>query len=321
MTHRETYLGRINRVVDHIDAHLAEPLDLTALAAVAHFSPFHFHRLFAALTGETLAECVRRLRLERAAVLLLRSPPRAALTIALDVGFTSAEVFTRAFKSHFGVTPSSWRRGAWQAWAQRNRDQLSKIHQAHRKQHQAVMDALAHDRLLRVEGSARANSGAALMMQIEVKNLADVRVAYMRHVGPYGSPSITAMWQRFSAWCHEHGLARPGRLMYGVTQDAPDVTPPEKCRYDACIEVDADFRPSGEVGVQSLAGGRFACARFTGTSLDIHAAWHELFARWLPDSGYQPDHRPCLELYDDGASVEAVTGRFSCWLCVPLKPL
>ena len=145
MTHRHAYIARINRVVDHIDAHLAEPLDLHKLAAVAHFSPWHFHRIFQALTGETLAERVRRRRLEVAAGRLLASPPAPALNIALDVGFASPEVFTRAFRAHFGVTPSAWRRGAYREWTAQHRAQLSKIHQADRKARQAVADGFRDD--------------------------------------------------------------------------------------------------------------------------------------------------------------------------------
>ena len=65
-THHHAYIARINRVLDHIRAHLGDTLDLQTLADVAHFSPWHFHRVFQAMTGETLADCVRRLRLEAA---------------------------------------------------------------------------------------------------------------------------------------------------------------------------------------------------------------------------------------------------------------
>src|SRR5438105_9024753 len=145
MSEQQAYIARINRVIDHIDAHLAEPLDLQALAAVAHFSPWHFHRVFQAVTGETLADRVRRRRLEVAAAKLLASPPATALAIALDVGFGSAEVFTRAFKAHFGVTPSDWRHGGHREWMQRHRIALDKIHQAHRKADQAVAVAVRDD--------------------------------------------------------------------------------------------------------------------------------------------------------------------------------
>jgi len=317
MTHRQAYIARINRVVDHIDTHLAEPLDLTTLAQIAHFSPWHFHRLFQAMTGETLAERVRRRRLEVAASRLLGTPPQPALTVALDVGFGSAEVFTRAFKAHFGVTPSAWRRGAWRGWADAHRAQLSKIHQAQRKIYQAVMQALGHDPLLWPAGPTPGGT----TMDIQIKTLPETRVAYLRHVGPYGSPGISQLWPRFVAWCAQQGFLQPRRMMYGVSQDSADLTPADKCRYDACVEVDASFRPEGETGVQTIAGGRYACARFVGTGMDIHAAWMNVFSAWLPDSGWQVDDKPCIELYDEGAEVDPKSGRFTCLLCAPVKAM
>ena len=319
MAHRDTYIARINRVVDHIDAHLVDALDLSTLAALAHFSPWHFHRLFQALAGETLAERVRRRRLEVAASRLLAAPPVAALTIALDVGFGSAEVFTRAFKAHFGVTPSTWRRGAWQEWAARHREQLGRIHQAQRKTHRAVLESLRHDSLPRP--ADRVTGPGGLTLDVAIRTLADTRVAYMRHVGPYGSAGISRLWPRFTAWCTQRGLLQAQRSMIGIAQDSPDLTAAEKCRYDACIEVDTGFRPEGEVGVQTLIGARYACVRFTGTALDIHAAWQRVFAHWLPDSGWQADDRPAIELYDKGADTAAPDGSFTCLLCVPLRPL
>ncbi len=155
-------------------------------------------------------------------------------------------------------------------------------------------------------------------MHVEVKTLPDMRLAYMRHTGPYGGPGISQLWQRFGAWAGRRGLMRPGRAMVGISQDSPDLTAPDRCRYDACVEVDADFRPKGEVGVQTLPGGRYACGEFAGTALDIHAAWQRMFAEWLPGSGWQADERPALELYDRGG-MDAATGSMACLLCMPVR--
>jgi AraC family transcriptional regulator len=73
----------MHRVVEHIDRHLDEPLELETLAGVAHFSPFHFHRLFSAWMGETLGEYVRRRRLEIAAQRLISQPAVPVLQVAL----------------------------------------------------------------------------------------------------------------------------------------------------------------------------------------------------------------------------------------------
>src|SRR6185436_19932594 len=85
--HRGEYDRRVNRVIDHIREHLADELPLAALARLAAFSPFHFHRVFRAVTGETVAGFVHRLRIEKAAAALRDHPGRAVLEIALDHGF------------------------------------------------------------------------------------------------------------------------------------------------------------------------------------------------------------------------------------------
>lgn len=157
-------------------------------------------------------------------------------------------------------------------------------------------------------------------MKVELKTLPEVRVAYMRYVGPVGDSGIARTWQRFAAWCGQHGLMVPRRPMYGISHDNPDVTPPEKCRYDACVEVDAGFHAQGEIGVQTLHGGRYACAGFTGTSAEIHAAWMKL-CEWLPDSGYQADDAAPIEIYGEDFAMDEKTGAFKCTLCMPVRAL
>jgi len=315
---RSDYVARINRVFDYIDAHLADPLDLAKLAAVAYVSPWHFHRVFQALTGETLANRVRRRRVEVAATRLLSEPPAPALAIALDVGFGSAEVFTRAFRAHFGVTPTAWRRGAHRQWAGRHVAQLRKIRQANRKRNQAA--ATAFD--LGLGGwplghHPRTRRGKP--MDVEIKNLPEARVAYMRYVGPYGSSAITEMWQRFDGWCQAQGLMSPRRRMWGISQDNPKLTAPDKLRYDACVEVDDSFKPSGEIGVQTIRGGRYACAKFIGTAAEISEAWMRFMREWLPRTKLQCDDAPALELYDTDFTIDPKTYAFSCLLCMPVK--
>jgi len=316
---RSTYIGRINRVVDYISANLGGTLDLQALAEVAYFSPWHFHRVFQAVTGETLADCVRRLRLESAAQYLIYSP-HTALQIAMDTGFASAEVFSRAFRAHFGMTPTAWRRGGWREWAARHQIEMSKIHQDQRKANQDVVAALFKDRTLWPAGPVPTPE-RTLAMHIELKTLPPMRLAYMRNTGPYGQ-EVAQLWQRFVAWCGQHGYMNPRPKMYGISQDNPEITPADKCRYDACIEVDEAFKPQGEIGVQNFGGGRYACGRFTGKpGNEVHEAWKHMFAEWLPQSGYQPDNNPAVELYDEDFVMDPKTGTFSCWLCVPVRAL
>ena len=114
------YQRRLHAVNEYIDRHLDQELDLATLAGVAHFSAFHFHRLFRALTGEPLGDYIRRRRVELAAMRLRSQPDVPVLEIALAVGFGSAEAFARAFRARFACTPTDWRRS--------KHDQLARKH-------------------------------------------------------------------------------------------------------------------------------------------------------------------------------------------------
>jgi AraC family transcriptional regulator len=100
------YVARVNRAIDHIVQNLGEPLQLEDVARVACFSPFHFHRIFRALVGETLNAFVKRVRLERAVVLRSHRPDATLTEIALACGFSSSSDFSRSFRAHYGVPPS-----------------------------------------------------------------------------------------------------------------------------------------------------------------------------------------------------------------------
>jgi AraC family transcriptional regulator len=106
---RKEYFQRINRVVDYIDAHLDEEHTLENLSQVAHFSPFHFHRIFRVLTGETINNYVKRIRLQKAGSMLLSDNERAVTEVATLCGFNSTAVFCRAFKTHFGKSTGEFR--------------------------------------------------------------------------------------------------------------------------------------------------------------------------------------------------------------------
>jgi len=303
---RQEYDKRVNRVIDHIRERLAEPLTLAELARVAAFSPFHFHRVFRAITGETLFGFVQRLRVERAAAALLGGREVSVLEIALDHGFSSAATFARAFHAHFGMSATRWRAGGAGRWRAR-------LARKPRKQ-------------LRNAGKARGHSPAhagrkEAAMSIRVQPQPANHVAYMRYVGPFGPHGIPELWTTLERWMQAHGLAGDGRLTLGVAYDDPGITSPDKLRYDACVVVPLDFKPDRLVDVMGVPGGTYAVAEFVGTARDIVDAWQSVFASWLPGSGYQPDDRPCYELYRGDPMVDPKARMFRCDLCLPVRPL
>lgn len=282
----------MHRVVAHIDRHLDAQLDLEALAAVANFSAFHFHRLFRAWMGETLGEYMRRRRLEVAAQRLVAQPRVPVLQVAMAVGFGSSEAFARAFRSRFGHSPTEWR-----GTQVRKRDQLNrKLDQASPRE--------------------RANHGR---MRVKIVERKPASVAYLRHVGPYGKP-VSDFWRKKVApWMETNGLM--GKPRYGISHDDPGITAPQKLRYDAAVEVPDDFAGAGDYQKTVIPGGKYAVGHFKGNDREVGEAWTWLLRDWLSHSGMQLDSRPCFEYYPTDASYDPKTGAFECEIAIPVTPL
>ena len=282
----------MHRVLEHIERRLDEQLELDALARVANFSAFHFHRLFTAWMGETLGDYVRRRRLEVAAQRLVAQPRLPVLEVALSVGFGSTEAFARAFKGRFDATPTRWRD-----------TEVSKRDQVQSNLDQAVSLSAAKD-------------GG---MKVKIVDRQPTTVAYLRHVGPYGKPVSDFWMDKVAPWMETNGLF--GKPRYGISYDDPGITEARKLRYDAAVEVPKDFKGAGDHHMTVIPGGKYAAGRFKGTDKEVGEAWNWLLRDWLPGSGMQLDARPYFEHYAADASYDAKTGEFECEICIPVTSL
>jgi AraC family transcriptional regulator len=295
------YSTRMHRVLEYIDRHLDQELDLKALAGVAHFSSFHFHRVFFSWTGETLGGYLRRRRLEIAAARLAGQPKLSVFDVASSVGFGSTEAFARAFKVRFGCTASSWRATVAQ---QRNPGQ-------------ELRNPDQRARASSVDNDSTLNTGAA--MKVKVIDRKPVKVTYMRHVGPYGE-QLSEFWQRtVYPWMAANDQL--GQPRYGISLDDPLITAPDKCRYDAAVEVRGKIVIPGESQTTTIPGGQYAVTAFRGTIDQIGGVWEAMLRRWLPHSGMQLDARPFLEYYPKDATFDPSSGAFSCEIAIPVAPL
>ncbi len=290
------YLRRLHAVIDHIDRNIHRDLELTELAAVAHFSEFHFHRLFRALTGEALGDYVRRRRLEWAAIRLRSQPAAAVLDIALGVGFGSGEALARAFRARFHCSPTEWRK--------------RKPGQVRRKSDQEALPA---------RGKNGRHPRQESAMKVKLVDRDPVHVAYLRYQGVFGLP-VGKFWAETAApWMMTNNLF--GRERFGVSLDDPTVSKRDACRYDACVASPEGEVLSGNPGRKIIEGGKYAALEFEGTSAEIGAAWDRLLREWLPKSGLQLDSRPFFEYYPVDGRFDPKTGAFNCDICVPVTPL
>ncbi|MGK9236030.1 AraC family transcriptional regulator [Inquilinus limosus] len=253
----DRHLARIQRVIDHIAAHLDDPIDLERLADVACFSPYHFHRAYRYLLGETVAETVRRLRLHRAAGTLLDSETSVA-RIARRAGYGSAAAFSRAFAERYGQPPGAYR---------------------------GTRRSFPFD----------SPEGETIMPDVIYRTLAPIRVAAIRHTGPY--MEIGRAFDRLIVWARARQLLRPGARNLGIYHDDPAAVPPDALRSDACLEVPEGIAGEGDVAILTVAGGPHAVLRHTGPYAELERSYAWLYRTWLPTSGAEPAEAPIFEEY------------------------
>lgn len=253
----DDYQQRVGRAVQHIERHLDDELSLAELAEIGNFSPCHFHRVFRALTGEGVAEQVRRLRLERAAA-RLRNTSRSVLEIALEAGYQAHESFTRAFEAAFHTPPSHYR---------------------------AERSFLAPP----VVCSERPEVAARM------ERIGPLDVIRLRHVGPYGDVGQT--FGRLAAWVGAHGLFGPWTQGLGISYDDPEVTPPERLRYDAAFTAPGVIAGEGEIQGMELPARDYATTTHTGPYAGLTVAYAGLMRWWLRHGDGEIGDAPALEFY------------------------
>ena len=272
------YVLRINRAVDHVTRNLGEPLKLEDVARAACFSPYHFHRIFRALMGETLAAFVKRVRLERAVYLLSNRKDRTLTEIALACGFSSSSDFSRSFRRHYGVAPRQF-----------------DLERARRAGREALRAAVGPNggppRLDRLPAGENPDG-----FTVALRDLPARRVAYIRVHEPYQGDHVVRATERLVRWAEARGLA-DGQWL-GYQWEDPEIVPLEQCRYDVGLEVPDHAGADGEVSLTTFPACRVAEIALAGPiELEMRALdW--LYRSWLPASGYAPAHLPGFEAWN-----------------------
>jgi len=318
---RGQYISRVNHVIDYIEANLDEDLSLRKVAEVADFSPYYFHRIFHAMVGETLNQFVQRLRIEKAATQLIGNSKKSITEIALGCGFSGSAPFARAFKVTFGMSASEWRSGGYRKHRNickvdgNNSHILGKIEKAHQS-FLLYTDTTTRNLVWRTKVKNTS------LIHVEVKDMPDLHVAYVRHTGPYqGEEALfQRLFEKLMMWAGPRELLQPETQMLCAYHDDPDVTSADKLRTSVCITIPEGTPVDGEIGEMLIPGGRFAVARFELLPHEYQLAWDTLFGSWLPQSGYQPDDRLCYELYQPPPEQHP-EGKHVVDICIPVKPL
>jgi AraC family transcriptional regulator len=320
---KQEYIARINRVIDYIENNIERNIPLVELAQIANFSPYHFHRIFGAIVGETLNNFIQRIRVEKAAVQLITNHKKSITEIALDCGFSGSATFARVFKNTFHMNASEWRNGGYKdskiRKAQRKDNQLKskKGKESHISSEYIVETTFINQ--WRISMKSKSNIEA----KVEVKEMPELHVAYVRHTGPYKNDNqlFERLFTKLFTWAGARDLLKfPETKCLSVYHDNPEITEDDKLRVSVCITVPTDTPVDGEIGAMTVSGGKYAVARFEIDGNQYEEAWNAVYGAWLPESGYQPDDRPPYELCHNNPK-EHPEGKHIIDICVPVRPL
>lgn len=321
------YISRINRVLDYIETNIDKELTLDKLSDIANFSKYHFHRIFRTIVGETLNNFIQRIRLEKAAVQLIENQSKSITEIAFDCGFTSSSTFARCFKDHFKISASQWRENMNAENSKNckinsnNYKSYSKFGKDFENEQYYFCSVFNTDLQKNIWSIAMKNSN--LKTQVEVKELADMNVAYIRHIGPYqGNEKLFEnLFGKLFNWAGARNLIRfPETQTLTIYHDNPEITDDDKLRISVCITVPPDTKVDGEIGKMLVPGGKYAVARFEINADQYGEAWDMVYGGWFPTSGYVPDDRPCFELYHNNPN-EHPERKHIIDICAPVKPI
>ena len=265
-------LERIQRVVDFMEAHLFEDLPLAAIADQGACSPWHFHRMFQSLTGETPAGYVWKRRLSEICRRLIETRQRL-VDVALDCGFESQATFTRAFTRHVGVSPGRFR-----------------------SRHPHSLPAYLYPRL-DLETLVRRQRLIQFLEPRIVRRPAFHVVGMAGRFTPT-SGRIPELWGRFAPRIYAVPRRR-GQETFGVCLDAAPATVGEACfTYLAAVEVETLAEvPDGMLAV-TIPANTYAVVTHTGHISRLPDTVRHVWGRWLPASRYRHVPAPDFELYD-----------------------
>ena len=278
---QNSYDTRISRVIDYIYSNPSADLSLDCLADVAAMSRFHWHRVFSALTGESCAQIVRRVRMHRAAFWLVQTEWPLA-KIAREVGYNNTQSFTRAFREVFDAKPLEIR--------------------AAQAQHVLTL---------------RCKEGDEDMYGVKVEDAPERRLAAMAHVGAYNG--VSKSYEKVAAVFTIRDLWKHARGMVGIYYDDPSTVPEAELRSHAAVELADDVVVPDPLEEVLIRGDESAVLVMQGAYKGLQEAYEWLYGQWLPQSGRMPADQPSYEIYLN-SPMDTAPADLLTQIYVPLQP-
>ena len=278
---QEEYIKRINKVLTFIDENLDTDLSLQTISSIAYYSPFHLHRLFKAITNETLNAYIIRKRIERTAMMLIHNKEYSIADIADKYGFQNDSTFSRTFKKIYRQSPTEFRKSNLG-----NFSKISKVNSNNGKENFISEEYLCNINNLK--------NWIKMNAKIEITEMPKMNLAYVTQIGVNG---IDNAFQRIVKWATPKGLLeKTNTNVCRVFHDSFKVTDADKVRMSIGILTNQELTVDGEVGLTTIENGKNIVGHFVIEPSEFEKSWDSLFI-WMNENGYKKADRNPFEIY------------------------
>jgi DNA gyrase inhibitor GyrI/AraC-like DNA-binding protein len=292
---KQEYFKRINNVISYIEKNLDKDLHLDDLSKKAFFSSFHFHRIFSAIVGETLNALIIRKRIERIASIIAVGTNETLVDLAYKYGFSSASSFSRSFKKFYGISPTDFK--------EKRKNYNSKIGKGSISFKQYICSI---DNIL---------NWLNMNAQIEVKELAEIKLAGIMHIGK--PDKIGNTYERLFKWAYSKGITNTLDFKaITIYHDNPRITETSKVRQSACITIHSDFSVDNDIVKHVIQKGKFAVGHFEITPVQFQKAWESMCV-WVIENGHMFRDGDYFEIYHNDYRTHPEQ-KFIVDICIPI---
>ncbi len=296
-------IARINKAIQYIEEHLEKKLLLEEIAKKAHFSPYHFHRLFSLVLGETPNEFITRKRIEKAASFLIHKKEVSITEVSDWVGFSSLPVFSRAFRKFYGLSPNDFKKSST--------EKFSKICKTESKKGQIQITFEQY-----ISSIQKSLNWIQMNATTEVKITERLHLAYISHVGKMDH--IGNVYHQLIRWATPKGLMSQENLrMLTIYHDSPKITDPNHLRMSACMVLNQAVNVDGEVGLRTIEPTKCAISRLEIAPYEFQTAWESNFV-WMSENGYKKADQDPFEIYYNNPE-DHPEGKCIVDLCIPVQ--
>lgn len=295
------YIQSINKALMYIDENLDNELNLETIASIAHYSPYHFHRVFKAITNETLKGFITRKRIEKAAAVLMHKEEVVISELSSLFGFNSHSAFTRSFKNFYKLSPTEFRDQHY------GKHRKIRIEDSKNRQTNTLPEAYICN-IINLKKWTEMNA------TIIVKEIEEIRMASITHIGIEG---VSLAFERLIQWSNKHGLMHKESKLARVFYDSFKVTAPDKVRMSIGLLTEEAFEAKGIICKTIIPKCRSIVARFEIAPEDFEKSWTSLFM-WMNRQGYQKADENPFEIYHNDFR-EHPEGKFITDFYIPIK--